>query len=100
MVSVYSCSNPSHRSGSSSNEPRVFDGWIEPSGDNTSHITSEAFLRHGSLIIRTGFSKQSDEWPSACCVLDPSKFQPGQSSTFLGSLSTIFVLLRRVGSGL
>src|SRR5689334_16214341 len=42
---------------------------------------------------------QSESWPSACCVELPSKPQIGQSLTLLGSASTTFVLLRRLGSG-
>src|SRR5690348_4895243 len=42
---------------------------------------------------------QSESWPSACCVELPSKPQIGQSLAVEGSESTIFVLLRRLGSG-
>ena len=96
---VYSCSKPNQKSASSSKVPRTLDACGEPSGFNTSASISEASRRSGSGSIRPGFSRQSDEWPSACSVELPSKAHSGQSDGESGSLSTIFVLLRSDGSG-
>ena len=57
-------------------------------------------MRAGSGNSATGWSRQSEFVPSACRVELPSKFQTGRSSS-AGSAanSTIFVLLRRFGTG-
>ncbi len=63
-------------------------------------MTSLPPARAGSGKSATGWSRQSEFEPSACCVELPSKFQTGSCSR-LGSAanSTIFVLLRRFGTG-
>src|SRR5262249_22736735 len=59
-----------------------------------------AFARPGSGKSATGWRRQSEFEPSACCVELPSKFQTGSSSSVGSSeSSTIFVLLRRFATG-
>src|SRR5690348_5200264 len=63
-------------------------------------MTSIAFVRAGSGNSATGCRRQSEFEPSAWRVELPSKFQTGRSSTVGSSpSSTIFVLLRRFGTG-
>ena len=63
-------------------------------------MTSTPFLRVVSGKTATGFSPQSELWPSACLVELPSKPHMGNSSS-VGKLSNslIVVLLRRLGTG-
>jgi len=63
-------------------------------------MTRRPWLRAGSGKSATGLRKQSELEPSAWRVELPSKFQSGNCST-VGSAakSTIFVLLRRFGTG-
>ena len=57
---------------------REFEGCgVTPSGIMTSHMTSAPFERAASGKTATGLSTQSDEWPSACIVEEPSKPQSG-----------------------
>ena len=51
-------------------------------------------------MTATGFSKQSDELPSACSVELPSKDHIGQSSSFPPKSERTIVLLRRLCVGL
>ena len=63
-------------------------------------MTSRPLRLAGSGKSATGWSRQSELLPSACRVELPSKFQTGSSSrTGSPSNSTIFVLLRRFGTG-
>ena len=79
---------------------RLLDGCGVPSGSSTSHMTSIAFVRPGSGKSATGCSRQSELEPSAWRVELPSKFQTGRSfSAGSSASSTIFVLLRRFGTG-
>ena len=53
------------------------------------------------VCAATGFSTQSDEWPSACIVEEPSKPQSGSCSRVgKSSNSLICVLPRRFATGL
>ena len=86
--------------GSSGIVARLFDGCGVPSGRSTSHITSMPLRRAGSGKSATGCSTQSELAPSAWRVELPSKFQTGSSSSVgVPANSTIFVLLRRFGTG-
>src|SRR3954453_19713764 len=80
---------------------RLLEGCgVLPSGIMTSHITSTPLLRAPSGKTRTGFSTQSDEWPSACRVEEPSKPHSGScSSVGNESNSLICVLPRKLGVG-
>src|SRR3954454_14780891 len=80
---------------------RLLEGCgVLPSGIMTSHITSTPLLRAPSGKTRTGFSTQSEEWPSACRVEEPSKPHSGScSSVGNESNSLIWVLPRRFGVG-
>src|SRR3990170_657239 len=50
--------------------------------------------------MATGFSTQSDEWPSACMVEEPSKPHSGSwSSVGNSAYSLICVFPRRLGTG-
>ena len=71
-------------------------GWGVKSVSSTSHMTSLSFgPRSGSGQVNTGRSTQSESWPSAWLVLEPSNPQmPGSSPS-----ATILVLLRRSGDG-
>src|SRR3954469_646459 len=79
----------------------MFDGCgVLPSGIITSHITSTPLVRAPSGNTATGFSTQSDEWPSACRVELPSKPHSGSCSRVGNeSNSLIWVLPRRFGVG-
>src|SRR5882724_13396813 len=73
---------------------------VTPSGIMTSHITSAPLVRAGSGNTATGFSTQSELWPSACCVEEPSKPHSGSCSSVGNSAkSLIWVLPRRLGTG-
>src|SRR3954468_21333087 len=73
---------------------------VLPSGIMTSHITSTPLVRAASGNTATGFSTQSELWPSACCVEDPSKPHSGSCSSVGNSAnSLICVLPRRFGTG-
>src|SRR3954469_2816497 len=73
---------------------------VLPSGIITSHITSTPLVRAPSGNTATGFSTQSDEWPSACSVELPSKPHSGSWSRVGNeSNSLIWVLPRRFGVG-
>src|SRR6266705_901211 len=66
----------------------------------TSHITSTPLVRAPSGKTRTGFSTQSELWPSACMVELPSKPHNGScSSVGNESNSLICVLPRKLGVG-
>src|ERR1700692_1665631 len=80
---------------------RLFEGCgVLPSGIMTSHITSAPLVRAPSGYTATGFSTQSELWPSACNVELPSKPQSGScSSVGNESNSLICVLPRRFGVG-
>ena len=71
-------------------------GWGVKSVSSTSHITNlSSGPRRGSGQLNTGWSTQSESWPSAWLVLEPSNPQmPGSSPS-----ATIFVLLRSSGAG-
>ena len=80
---------------------RLFDGCgVLPSGIITSHITSTPLVRAPSGNTATGFSTQSELWPSACMVELPSKPHSGSCSS-VGKLSNSlsWVLPRRFGTG-
>src|SRR5262245_40500017 len=80
---------------------RVFDGCgVLPSGIITSHITSAPLVRAPSGYTATGFSTQSELWPSACMVELPSKPHSGSCAS-VGKLSKSlsWVLPRRLGTG-
>ena len=71
-------------------------GWGVKSVSSTSHMTSlSSGPRSGSGQDQTGRSTQSESWPRAWLVLEPSKPQmPGSFPS-----GTIRVLLRRSGDG-
>ena len=79
---------------------REFDGCGVPSGSMTSHSTIAAFSQAGSGKSATGWSMQSELWPSACRVELPSKPHCGSSSS-VGNVSndSTLVLPRRFGTG-
>jgi hypothetical protein len=63
-------------------------------------MTSIAFLRAGSGKTATGWSRQSELWPSAWRVELPSKFHIGSCSRAgVASNEAIFVFERRLGTG-
>ena len=72
----------------------------EPSAFSTSVITRYPLDLSGSGNIDTGFSRQSELFPSACCVELPSKDHIGQSSIFPEKSLSILVLLLRDWVGL
>src|ERR1700692_1404225 len=80
---------------------RLFEGCgVLPSGIMTSHITSAPLVRAPSGYTATGFSTQSELWPSACSVELPSKPHSGScSSVGNESNSLICVLPRKFGVG-
>ena len=75
---------------------RVLVGWGVKSVSSTSHITSlSSGPRRGSGTMNTGRRTQSESWPSAWLVLEPSKPQmPGSSPSAM-----TLVLLRSSGDG-
>src|SRR5882757_4533654 len=97
----YSCSKPNQAPSSSRMVARLFEACgVLPSGIMTSHITSAPLVRSPSGKTRTGFSTQSELWPSACMVDEPSKPHSGScSSVGNESNSLICVLPRRFGVG-
>src|SRR3954447_22644492 len=97
----YSCSKPNHAPGSSRMVARLFEACgVLPSGIITSHITNAPLVRAPSGNTATGFSTQSDEWPSACSVDEPSKPHSGSCSRVgKESNSLIWVLPRKFGVG-
>src|SRR5246127_3313463 len=73
---------------------------VLPSGIMTSHMTSTPLVRAASGKTATGLSTQSELWPSACMVDEPSKPHSGScSSVGNESNSLICVLPRRFGVG-
>src|SRR4051812_30367059 len=73
---------------------------VLPSGIITSHITSTPLVRAASGKIATGLSTQSELWPSAWLVEEPSKPHSGScSSVGNDANSLICVLPRRFGVG-
>src|SRR6266699_5836307 len=80
---------------------RLFEACgVLPSGIMTSHIMSTPLVRAPSGKTRTGFSTQSELWPSACMVELPSKPHSGScSSVGNESNSLICVLPRKFGVG-
>ena len=73
---------------------------VLPSGIMTSHSTSTPFVRAGSSTARIGFSTQSELWPSACWVDEPSKPHSGSCSSDGRELNSLTsVLPRRFGVG-
>src|SRR5882724_2979250 len=80
---------------------RLFEACgVLPSGIMTSHITSAPLVRAASGYTATGFSTQSELWPSACRVELPSKPHSGSwSSVGKEANSLICVLPRRFGVG-
>src|SRR5437868_15493326 len=80
---------------------RLFEACgVLPSGIMTSHITSTPLVRAPSGNTATGFSTQSELWPSACRVDEPSKPHSGScSSVGNDANSLICVLPRRFGVG-
>src|ERR1041385_1217566 len=73
---------------------------VLPSGIMTSHMTSTPLVRAASGKTATGFSTQSELWPSACKVEEPSKPQSGScSSVGKDANSLIWVLPRKFGVG-
>src|SRR6478736_7716848 len=97
----YSCSKPNQAPESSRMVARLLVGCgVLPSGIMTSHITSTPLVRAPSGNTATGFSTQSELWPSACWVEEPSKPQSGSCSSVGNEAnSLICVLPRRVGVG-
>src|SRR5579872_5704003 len=80
---------------------RLFEGCgVLPSGIITSHITSTPLVRAPSGNTATGLSTQSELWPSACWVEEPSKPQSGSCSNVGNEAnSLIWVLPRKFGVG-
>src|SRR6202008_4851503 len=73
---------------------------VLPSGIITSHITSTPLVRAASGNTATGLSTQSELWPSACMVDEPSKPHSGSCSSVGNEAnSLICVLPRRFGVG-
>src|SRR5215831_21372038 len=73
---------------------------VLPSGIMTSHMTSTPLARAASGKTATGFSTQSELWPSACKVEEPSKPHSGScSSVGNDANSLIWVLPRKFGVG-
>src|ERR1700751_4416506 len=73
---------------------------VLPSGIMTSHITSTPLVRAASGKTATGLSTQSELWPSACMVDEPSKPHRGScSSVGKDANSLIWVLPRKFGVG-
>src|SRR5215475_13631620 len=73
---------------------------VLPSGIMTSHITSTPLVRAASGNTATGFRTQSELWPSACMVDEPSKPHNGScSSVGKDANSLIWVLPRKFGVG-
>src|SRR6266702_7501410 len=80
---------------------RLLEGCgVLPSGIMTSHMTSAPLVRAASGYTATGFSTQSELWPSACMVDEPSKPHSGSCSSVGNEAnSLICVLPRRFGVG-
>ena len=57
-------------------------------------MPNQPFTRWGSGKMFTGFSRQSDELPSACLVDEPSNIQMGHSSRVPPKSDRTMVLLR------
>jgi len=101
---VYSCSMPNQYSWLSSffavaaSALRVFEGCGERSVSRTSHMTRMSSPpRTGSGTLHTGCNTQSDAWPTAWLVEEPSKPQIG---IFVASSFMILVFERSNGVGL
>src|SRR5690606_12089756 len=102
---VYSCSMPktgscaANFSATSASAARVLDSCGVMSVLRTSHSTrTSSPPRIGSGQTKTGLSTQSEAWPLAWLVEDPSKPQIGSSAPFASS-PRIFVLERSLAVG-
>src|ERR1041384_6433025 len=73
---------------------------VLPSGIITSHITSTPLVRAASGKTATGLSTQSELWPSAWLVEEPSKLPSGSCSSVGNDPNSLLgVLPRGFGAG-
>ncbi len=98
MPKIGSCA--ANFSATSASAARVLLGCGVKSMFSTSHRTSTSSPpRIGSGQVKTGFSTQSEAWPSAWLVEDPSKPQIGSASRPAGEPAMILVLERSLAVG-